>query len=335
MPILYLEITNQCNRQCLHCNANTADPRGSLPLELARDIFAQAKELSFKRISLTGGEVAVYPHLEDLVHLIVEKGFEFALVTNGFRFQERLCPLLLRPEVRSRLVSVGLSLDGARPESHDAVRGEGSFEEVLTAARRCGKEKIPFVLKTALTSFNRGESEGFARLRAFLAPNEQHFLYTLPTPRSLRNGVALSPHELEATLAQLGSYGQTNGSAASVAGFSRDEPILAACRSRQAFTVDFSGNLIFCCNLSRLNVGEGVPTTFGQEFLADLKEVPLKEGIKRHIYLAARLGEARINDLPHTGLNEIPCYWCLKFFGKLEWLKEFPDSPWAAGVLDR
>ncbi len=334
MPSLHLEVTNRCNRQCLHCNANTVDPRESLSLELARDIFAQAKELGFKRVSLTGGEVAVYPYLEDLVQLIIGQDFYFDLITNGFRFQERLWPLLSKPEVKAKLVAVGFSLDGARPESHDALRGEGSFQEVVAAALLCKKENIPFLLKTVLTSFIREELEDFSWWRAFLAPREHHFIYTFPAPHSLKSGVALSPDQLEQALAQLRGIGQTNESEVCLIGFSRDEPILATCRSRQAFAVDFCGNLIFCCNLSRLNVGEGVPTTFGQEFLADLKEVPLKEGIKRHLYLAARLGEARINDLPHTGLNEIPCYWCLKRFGKLDWLKEFPDSPWAAGVLE-
>jgi hypothetical protein len=30
----------------------------------------------------------------------------------------------------------------------------------------------------------------------------------------------------------------------------------------------------------------------------------------------------------------IPCYWCFLHFGKLEWLKNYPRSPWAAAVRE-
>ena len=29
-----------------------------------------------------------------------------------------------------------------------------------------------------------------------------------------------------------------------------------------------------------------------------------------------------------------PCYWCFNHFGKLEWLRDFPESPWSAGVVE-
>ena len=69
--------------------------------------------------------------------------------------------------------------------------------------------------------------------------------------------------------------------------------------------------------------------------MADLREVSLKEGIRRHYQGLARLMEARLRD--SDNLSEVtynPCYWCFKHFGKLEWLKNYPESPWAAGVLD-
>ena len=45
--------------------------------------------------------------------------------------------------------------------------------------------------------------------------------------------------------------------------------------------------------------------------------------------------EARLNSGGSPeGLSETPCHWCLKYFGKLDWLKDFPDSPWTAWLLD-
>jgi MoaA/NifB/PqqE/SkfB family radical SAM enzyme len=335
MPSLNLEVTNQCNRRCLHCSCNTADPPEFLPLELAEKIVSQARNLGFWKISLTGGEVALYPHLEELIHLIVSYGGHFDLVTNGFRFQERLFPLLAKPEVRNRLTGVGLSLDGARQESHDALRGVGSHEEVTIAAKLCQVGGLPLSLKTVLTVFNRSELVDLALWGASFGAKMHQFLYTFPTPKSVRDGIIPDPEAMNQAVVQVANLAQMVRGEIFLSGYAPEEHILAGCRARQDFTVDCSGHLIFCCNLSRLDVGDGIPTSFGRECLADLQVEPLLEGIKGHIYLAAQLGEARINDLPHIkGLNKNPCYWCLKYFGKLDWLKDFPHSPWAAGVLD-
>jgi hypothetical protein len=95
--------------------------------------------------------------------------------------------------------------------------------------------------------------------------------------------------------------------------------------------VDYQGNLIFCCQLSHMTQGDGIPTSNGGELLADLKEVPLKQAIVRQFRQAAEVMAARLNGGGNfDGLNPTPCLWCLKYFGKLAWLKDFPDSPWTS-----
>ena len=101
------------------------------------------------------------------------------------------------------------------------------------------------------------------------------------------------------------------------------------------FYVDYQGNLVFCCALSHMTQGEGVPTSSGGELLADLKEVTLQEAIVRQFRKAAEVMEARLmgaGKIP--GLSPTPCLWCLQYFGKLDWLKDFPDSPWTTWLLD-
>jgi hypothetical protein len=117
-------------------------------------------------------------------------------------------------------------------------------------------------------------------------------------------------------------------------GYQQDQVIFACCSFQGDATVDFQGNLIFCCNMTHITQGDGKPGVFGAELLADLKQESLQEGMKRHFQLlgqlmAARLAEVeRLNDLTYH-----PCYWCLKYFGKFEWLHDFPDSPWTKGLF--
>ncbi len=336
MLSLVIEVTNICNRQCLHCLRNRADAPESLPLELADAILSQAQALKFKKIALTGGEVAAYPHLEGLVRMIAARDLSFNLVTNGLRFQERLLPLLSEGAVKKKLTGVCFSLDGARAETHDALRGPGSFKEVLNAASLCLLANIPLSLKSVITTFNRDELTELALLGASMGVQDHCFLYTYPTPASLRVGAIPSHGEQVRIINWIrGSLAPTVRTQVSVDGYFEDQIMFICYPAMGLLTVDHQGNLIFCCCLSHLNEGDGVPSRLGPELLCSLKEVSLKEGIKRHFSMVAGLMAARVDAADRlSGLAYNPCYWCAKQFGKLGWLKDFPDSPWAAGMLE-
>ncbi len=334
--IIGLEPTNCCNRACRHCFRNKADPPGYLPLETADAVLSQAERLGFKVVCLTGGEVALYPNLGDLLRLIAARGFAFTLVTNGCRFPEYVLPLLLEPEVRARLVSVCLSLDGARPETHDGIRGPKSFREVIEAMILCQNQNLPLSLKSVITTSNRGELTELALLGARLGAMEHSFLYPFASPTFIRDGLMPSPQEMEDTVRwiQDNLMGVTRNKI-TVDGHPMDGAILNCGHLVDYLNVDYQGNLIFCCMLSHITLGDGVPTSFGEELVADLKEVSLKEAIVRQFRKAAGVMEARLNGGGKTqGLSEIPCLWCMKHFGKLDWLKDFPASPWAAWLMD-
>jgi pyruvate-formate lyase-activating enzyme len=331
MKIIGLEPTNRCNRACRHCFRNKADPPGALPLGLADAVLTQAAALGFKVVCLTGGEVALYPHLGELLRLIAARGFDFTLVTNGYRFPEYVLPILLDPEVKERLASVCFSLDGSRAETHDGLRGPKSFREVIEGAARCDNHHLPLALKTLITTSNRGELTELALLGARLGVVEHNFLYPFPTPTLIRDGLIPSPQEAEDTVRwiQANLVGVTRNKI-TVDGHSRDGVILNCGHLVDYLNVDYQGNLIFCCTLSHMTMGDGIPTSFSGELVADLKEISLKEAIGRQWRKAAEVMEARLNGGDPGGLTETPCLWCLKHFGKLDWLKDFPASPWTA-----
>jgi MoaA/NifB/PqqE/SkfB family radical SAM enzyme len=334
MELIVLEPTNLCNRSCRHCLCNRSDPPAVLPLDLADSVLAQAAALGFKMVALTGGEVALYPHLQELLRLIVARGFYFNLVTNGFRFREQVLPLLREPGVREHLTSVCFSLDGAQAKTHDGLRGPKSFREVVEGLALCRTLQIPSALKSVLTTLNLGELTELALLGARLGATEHAFLYPLPTPRLIRDGLLPTPERLNETARwiKLNLAGALR-TRIRVEGYAVDGIFLNCGHLVDALHVDFAGNLIFCCTISHITMGDGIPTPPGRELVADLKEVSLKEAIVRQFYRASKLMEARLYDSGGGGLDDTPCHWCLKYFGKLDWLLEFPDSPWKAWLL--
>ncbi len=335
MRHLSLEPTNRCNRACRHCLRNRADPPEDLPLETAADLLKQAKSLGIRTICLTGGEVALYPHLAELLRKIAAHGFAFTLVSNGYRFREYVLPILQEPEVREHLDSVCLSLDGANPAVHDELRGSGSFAEAAEAAALCRYHQLPLCLKSSISELNKNELAQLALLGAQLGAGRHEFLYLSPTPRLIREGLLPPPDEYKGIARWITK--ELAGAVTSkviVVGFDQDGVLLNCGPVMHFLNVDYQGHLILCCELSHVTTGDGTSTQFGGELVADLNEVSLKEGIIRHYRLAAKLMEERLTDgAGPPGLSQTPCHWCLYHFGKLEWLKDYPDSPWARELL--
>ncbi|MFQ5925147.1 MAG: radical SAM protein [Dehalococcoidia bacterium] len=330
---LSLELTNLCNRNCLHCIRDKLEPRESVSLDLVETILGGAKALGVDKIHLTGGEVALYPHLEELIPMIVDCGFHFDLVTNGFRFREAMLPLLTEPKIKRKLDQVCFSLDGARAASHDALRGKGSFKEVMEAATLCRFKEVPISLKSIISNSTKSELTELALLGATLGAENHGFISLLPTPRLIKEKIIPSPQELERIV-----FWIMEGLAKTIRTKIHIEAycppmVLFQCNAFRSINVDHQGNLIFCCTLSHVT-DEGRPATIGREFLADLREVSLREGISAHFDLLARWMGQRLKDAENLSPPTcIPCYWCYKYFSKLNWLKNYPESPWAEGVL--
>jgi len=332
---LSIEPTNLCNLNCLHCVRDKLESRESISLDLVERILREAKALKISSLSLTGGEVAVYPYLEELIKMIVDSGFRFKLVTNGFRFREKMLPLLIQPKVKRKLDEVCFSLDGASAVSHDAVRGEGSFKEVMEAVTLCRLKEIPLGLKSIISNLNKGEFTELALLGATLGVEHHGFVSLLPTPRLIRENIIPSPEELGGIVTWIvQSLAKAVKTKIHIDAYS-PTTVVFWCNAFHTPNIDYQGNLIFCCSLSHV-ADEGRPATLGDEFLADLKEVSLREGISRHFDLLAKLMGQRLKEADNLSPpTYIPCYWCLKYFGKLDWLRNYPESPWAKGIVDK
>jgi radical SAM protein with 4Fe4S-binding SPASM domain len=110
---------------------------GSLSLEAFRSLLDANPQL--ERVTVQGlGEPLLAPGLFEMVDLAVGRGVEVGFNTNG---------MLLTAERAERLVEAGLSwlhvsLDGARAETYQTIRGRGDFGRVvknikgLVAAKR-------------------------------------------------------------------------------------------------------------------------------------------------------------------------------------------------------
>jgi Fe-coproporphyrin III synthase len=154
-PVIFWNITKQCNLACTHCYID-AGPEGGeeLPLEDAMGFIADLADMRIPLLMFTGGEPLVKKDFWQLAEFAKEMGLNTALSTNG---------TLISKEVAAKIKAVGIeyvgvSLDGAKEETHDAIRNQpGSFQKALLGLQNCADTGIRAGIRVTITRDNYHE----------------------------------------------------------------------------------------------------------------------------------------------------------------------------------
>ena len=164
------EITRACNLRCAHCAAGAgrrAD--GELSTTEAEAVCEELAAIGTPSVCLMGGEVFLRRDWEAIAARLRALGLNVGIITNGWLLDDGIARRLEALGV----CQVGISLDAARPEVHDAIRGvQGAHGRALEGIRTV--QKLPFLsYRTVITSVhkgNLGELEGIRDLLVEEAP---------------------------------------------------------------------------------------------------------------------------------------------------------------------
>ena len=127
--LLYVKIklTWRCNLRCKMCNVWRQSREDRLTLQVMQSLADELVELGTAKVHLSGGEVLLASDIFEIISAFADRGMQVNLTTNG---------TLLTKEMAQRLVEGGLhnlsvSLDGATPAVHDALRGKGNWKRTM------------------------------------------------------------------------------------------------------------------------------------------------------------------------------------------------------------
>ncbi|HWN81794.1 MAG TPA: radical SAM protein [Candidatus Udaeobacter sp.] len=165
-----IKLTMRCNARCLHCNIHR--PEHTPPNELAAGEWSEVL-VRLRRwlgpgapLTITGGEMFLRRDAFEVLERAADLGFALHLLTNGWLVDEARAERLMG--LGARIVQV--SLDGARPKTHDFLRGLPTFGERteaalvrLAAARR--RLRSPTRLVVAAVIFQQNLAELGALVR--------------------------------------------------------------------------------------------------------------------------------------------------------------------------
>ena len=151
--ILQLSVTRRCNLHCRHCYQTDADPPPDPPIETIERVFEQFKRLARSYgergrhvLNLSGGEPTLRGDLEEIIRLAGRRGFAVRLSTNATALDGNRARSLRR----AGLSAAQVSLDGAARETHEAIRGPGTWDRVNRGIRALVAAGIPVVLSQVL-----------------------------------------------------------------------------------------------------------------------------------------------------------------------------------------
>ncbi len=205
----YLEVllTERCNLRCRHCYID--DTGGDeLPFDDLLSVLEEFESIGGLRCLLSGGEPMLHSRFWDINSVVRDFSFRTVLITNGM-FIDRATVRLLRVH------EVQVSIDGLE-DSHDLVRGKGTFRRALESIYLLKEAGIDVSVATMIYSSNRNDFPLLRSLFEDIGIKEWSIDVPCPAGRLARNRDLILPYEDAVRLLE---YGFSSGSHSSSPGY--------------------------------------------------------------------------------------------------------------------
>lgn len=163
LSFLWLEITEKCNLECLHCYANSSPHKEMLGHMCTDDwiaVIKQSAQLGCKQIQFIGGEPTIHPDLPRLISLASLESYTFIEVfTNTTFISESLLKIFVENNVQ-----VATSFYSDEPQVHDKItKRPNSFNRTVNGIKRIIEVGLPIRVGIIEMEENRGHSSNAQR----------------------------------------------------------------------------------------------------------------------------------------------------------------------------
>jgi radical SAM protein with 4Fe4S-binding SPASM domain len=126
---VYLYITEACQLRCEHCYMGERLDRAlKMPLSQIVSTLETWRRMGGSKLTILGGEPTLHPNYVDSIRFAARLGYEHVITTTNAQAPALKKFRQLEP---TDFAYVQVSLDGGSAQSHDAIRGEGTFEQAL------------------------------------------------------------------------------------------------------------------------------------------------------------------------------------------------------------
>lgn len=187
---LFWEATLACDLSCKHCGSDCSksiDTSNELNKDEVINFFESfSKDFPSSKImvAITGGEPIIRPDLFEITEKISSLGFNWGLVTNGYRVDEKI----VKSCKETNMKTICISIDGTK-EYHEWLRGKGTFERAKNAVHLFKEANFLHSLQVSsvITHSNIDDLEKSCELMNSLDIDEWRLIQVAPIGRADEN----------------------------------------------------------------------------------------------------------------------------------------------------
>jgi MoaA/NifB/PqqE/SkfB family radical SAM enzyme len=192
---LWLYTNYDCNLKCSYCVAKSGPNVARRALEPAkvRRLLDEAVDLGFSDVFFTGGEPFLLNDIYQMLAYSAQR-VKTTVLTNAMLLRgARLDKLAAAAtQVPAKNLVIQVSLDGGRPEDHDAYRGKGSWEKTVEGIRLLQARGFRVRIGTTETPVNSAHLDLLCAFHRSLGiPDQDHFIRPLAKRGYSREGLEL------------------------------------------------------------------------------------------------------------------------------------------------
>lgn len=169
LPLAIVYVTDRCNSRCVTCDFWRYG-QTNLPVERARWLAKEFRQMGTQAVLLTGGEALLHPQWDEVAASFRAEGLRLWLLTAGLSLQKHAARAV---DLCERIT---VSLDGATPETYRAIRGVEAFEAVCAGVRAAVERGAWASLRCTVQRGNYREMPALVRLARELGAKQISFL---------------------------------------------------------------------------------------------------------------------------------------------------------------
>jgi len=191
---VYLYVSEACQLRCEHCYmGERLDRAMKMPLSQIVDWLSIWRRMGGSKVTILGGEPTLHPNFIDAVRLAGRLGYEDVVTTTNAQ-----APALrkFRQMAPEDFAYVQVSLDGGNAQTHDAIRGPGTFESAMATTAHLTHRGFDTRIICTVNRANRKDALRLLDLADELGVSlvKFHVFSTIGTGH-LNPGLALTPPE--------------------------------------------------------------------------------------------------------------------------------------------
>jgi radical SAM protein with 4Fe4S-binding SPASM domain len=227
-------ITNRCNLRCAHCYQEDYSGYNELDIDglkqIADEIIRTLAKWGKKGdIAITGGEPLLKEEMFPLIHYL-ESADEISsldILSNGTLINDKI---LAQIQHLTKLRCVQVSLEGASPESNDAIRGKGTFQKVIKAIRLLRSGGVSVNIMFTLQRRNGGDIPSLIDLAVAEGISSLTIERFVPVGSGARiRNELLSPEEIKGVFSYISERAEREINRGGLTSISRSRPLWVMC----------------------------------------------------------------------------------------------------------